>query len=102
MPRAREHWLDDLAEDIFLWIQRESDVLAEALKAGGRSPFAARVSEQDKIAFYRQAFFNKDGSPNERGRAETLARVGVDGYAQIMSTLMDARKAGTLDEEETA
>jgi hypothetical protein len=102
MPRPRHHWLDDLADDLFDWIRTETAVMTRALRSGGRSPFAARVTEDQKLAFYRRALFNPDGSPNEQGRQQTLARIGVEGYATVMRAVMKGGEQGIpdLDEDE--
>ena len=94
MPRLRSHWLDSLADDLHDWMQTEIDVMTRALREGGRSPFAARVTEADKLRFYQRAFFNPDGSPNQVGRQQTLARIGVEGYVTVMKALARNQGAG--------
>jgi hypothetical protein len=98
MPRPRRHYLDDLADDLFEWIQEEIEALTLAFQAGGRSPFAAPVSERDKLAFYTRALFNKNGSPNEAGRKATMARVGVDQYVAIMRAVTKGMQGGLPEE----
>ena len=107
MPRPRRHYLDDLADDLFDWIEAQIVGLTDAFQAGGRSPFAAPVSEAQKLAFYKRAFFNKDGSPNEAGRKATMARIGIDGptgYVATMKAVVEGMRTGLpdLDEEEAA
>lgn len=101
MPRPRRHYLDDLADDLFEWIQEEIEALTFAFKAGGRSPFAAPVNEAQKLAFYTRAFFNKDGSPNEAGRKATMARIGLDGpegYVETMRKVVRSMQGGLPEE----
>jgi hypothetical protein len=104
MPRPHRHHLDDLADDLFDWIEAQIEDLTRAFQAGGRSPFAAPVSEAQKLAFYQRALFNKDGSPNEAGRKATMARVGPDGYVAIMRAVMKSQQQGLPDlaEDEVA
>lgn len=90
MPSPRRHWLDDLTDDLFDWITRETDVLVHAFRAGGHSPFAAAISERDKLAFYTRALFLPDGSDNVQGRAETLARLGPEEYARTVAMVREA------------
>ncbi len=100
MPRPRRHYLDDMADDLFEWIAEEITALTRAFQAGGRSPFAAPVSEAQKLAFYTRAFFNKDGSPNEAGRKATMARIGIDGpegYVATMRAVMKSMQGGLPD-----
>lgn len=101
MPRPRRHYLDDLADELFDWMQEEIEALTFAFQAGGRSPFAAPVSEAQKLAFYTRAFFNKDGSPNEAGRKATMARVGVDEYVKAMKSVMQSMRSGLPDVSES-
>lgn len=98
MPRPRRHYLDDLADDLYDWVEAQIVALTNAFQAGGRSPFAAPVSEADKLAFYKRALFNLDGSPNQAGRSATLARVGVDGYVAIMRAVTQSMQGGLPEE----
>lgn len=98
MPRPRRHYLDYLADDLYEWVQAEIEALTDAFQAGGRSPFAAPVSEAQKLAFYQRALFTKTGEPNQAGRAATLARVGVDGYVQIMRAVTQSMQGGLPEE----
>lgn len=94
MPRPRRHYLDDLADDLFEWMQEMIEDLTLAFKSGGRSPFAAPVNEAQKLAFYTRAFFNKDGSPNEAGRKATMQRIGVDEYVRTMKQVVASIRSG--------
>ena len=102
MPRPRRHYLDDMADDLFDWMQEEIEALTFAFQSGGRSPFAAPVSEAQKLAFYQRAFFNKDGSPNEAGRKATMARIGIDGpngYVETMKAVVRSMQSGQQQPE---
>jgi hypothetical protein len=77
--------------------------LTRSFQAGGRSPFAAPTTEAQKLAFYKRAFFNKDGSPNQAGRKATMARIGLDGptgYVETMRKVVRSMQAGLPDLEE--
>lgn len=83
-----KHVWEEVTEAAVDWMEANvKDIVAALRTPDGRSPFAADVSESDKLAFYRTKFFNEDGTPNDTGRAETLARVGVEGYVRIMRAL---------------
>ena len=99
MPRPSRHWLDYLADELFDWMQEEIDALVVAFQAGGRSPFAAPVSEKQKLEFYQRAFFNADGSPNEAGRKATMARIGPDEYVRTMKAVMQSMQGGLPEEQ---
>jgi len=74
--------LDDIANDLALWIDQTSTEIALAF-APTRSPFSADVSEEQKLEYYRQRLFNPDGSPNAAGRDQEMQRLGSDGFAQV-------------------
>ena len=89
------HPWDLAAQDLTDWLENEPDYYIQALRAGYRTPFAADVSEQQKLDYYRRQIFmqNPDGTPdysrpNTTGRDMLLRRVGVEGYTQIMSAVM--------------
>lgn len=106
------HPWDLAAMDLTHWLQTEPEYYVEALKGGYRTPFAADVSEADKLAYYRRQIFmqNPDGTPdyskpNEQGRDMLMRRVGIEGYTQIMAAAMPRQpglqlaEAGTGDEK---
>lgn len=96
MPRRGPHPLDGLADELSDWLQTESDWYATALIGEHRTPFAANITEQEKIGAYRRMVFEPlpDGlgvdfsKPNIQGRQRLQERVGIDGYANIMRTVM--------------
>jgi hypothetical protein len=87
MPR--ETMLDEIAQDIALWIDQTAEEVAAAF-APGRAPFAAQLTEQQKLEFYRARIFNPDGSPNAEGRNQEIARLGAEGFAQVYQAVIAA------------
>lgn len=85
---ARENQLDLLVEDVGEWIESMADELVGSLTEGGATPFAADVSEADKLAYYTAQMFNRDGSPNISGRSQVMLRLGPEGYQQVMQTVL--------------
>jgi hypothetical protein len=85
----RETLLDDIAEDIALWIDQTAEEVAAAF-APGRAPFAAQLTEQQKLDYYRERIFNPDGSPNSQGRNEEIARLGAEGFAHVYQAVVKA------------
>jgi hypothetical protein len=85
-----EHVLDLVAEDLAQWIDDTAQQLADAMSEGGTSPFAARTTADERLAYYRRQFFNPDGSPNPQGRDEEHARLGDEGFLKALRTVIDA------------
>jgi hypothetical protein len=91
MYDSQQHMYESVAHELSDWIVSERKELANRLLAGGRSPFAAKTSESEKLAYYKTQYFLDDGSPNEQGRQQTLERVGPQNFALIYGSL---KKAG--------
>lgn len=100
MPRPARHYLDELSDDLYEWIEDMADAMVLAFRAGGRAPFAAPVTEAQKLAYYRDLLVNKDGSSNQAGVAQTLARVGPDGLVEILTALNKSSRPGLPEEDE--
>lgn len=86
MP-GRPNPLDEIANDLALWIDQTSSEIALAF-APTRAPFSANISEEQKLEFYRARLFNPDGSPNLAGRNEEMQRLGSDGFAQVYKAVI--------------
>jgi hypothetical protein len=94
----RTHPWDLAAQDLTDWLENEPSYYVDALRAGYRAPFSAKVSEQQKLDYYRRQIFmqNPDGTPdysrpNTSGRDMLLKRVGIEGYTQIMGAVMPSQ-----------
>lgn len=85
MPRST--MFDDVANDLAIWIDETANKIALAL-APRQAPFAATLTEDQKLAVYRRLLFNDDGSPNEAGRAKEQARLGPEGLAQVYKAVL--------------
>lgn len=79
--------LDDVSNDLAIWIDQISTEIATAFVAT-RAPFSAPVSEEQKLEFYRSKLFNPDGSPNAAGRQAELQRLGSDGFGQVYKAVI--------------
>lgn len=90
MARQSQNMLDQIAEDLSYWIDETAGQLAEAMSAGGTAPFAAQVTEDDKLRYYTSKFFNPDGSPNLEGRATEMQRLGPENFAQTFKAVLKA------------
>jgi hypothetical protein len=84
----KQHLFDELATDLAQWIEDTADALADAMSDGGQVPFAAVVPQAQKVEYFREQLYLPDGSLNQPGRADLLARYGPDGYAGIVRTVL--------------
>lgn len=82
-----QNMLDDVAGDLALWIDDVATKVALAF-APARSPFSARVTEDQKLEFYKARLFNADGSPNLQGRAEEAQRLGPEGLGHVYKAVV--------------
>jgi hypothetical protein len=90
MPRQSHNTLDLVAEDLAQYIDDLSSQIAEAMSAGGTAPFAAQITEQEKLNYYTAALFSPDGTPNMQGRAREMQRLGPEGFASVYKAVIHA------------
>jgi len=79
--------MDAIADDLAVWIDKTANEVALAF-APGRAPFSANITEDQKLLFYRSQLFNPDGSPNQAGRDQEMARLGADGLAKVYKAVL--------------
>jgi len=79
--------MDDIANDLSLWIDQTAESVAAAF-APSRAPFSAHITEDQKLDFYRTRLFNPDGSPNSQGRNEEIARLGAEGFGRVYQAVV--------------
>ena len=96
---ANIHPFDDAVQEVIDWIHDEADYYVEALKAGHQTPFSADVTEAQKLDYYRRQVFatGPDGQPdptrpNQQGRNALIDRIGLKGYAEVMSQVLPRRQ----------
>jgi len=85
---ARTNPLDRVADNVAQWADDLSTAMAEAIKGGLSAPGAAQLSEQAKFEYYTRQFFEPDGSPNMLGRAQEMARLGPEGFEQVLREIL--------------
>jgi len=85
-----ETMLDKVATDLALWLDQESSKIALAMAPQGVSPFAAPISETQKLEYYRDQLFNPDGAPNLQGRNAQIQRLGPQGFTQVYKAVIKA------------
>jgi len=81
--------LDTVADDLSVWIDNTADEIARAF-APGRAPFAAPITEAQKLEYYKDRLFNPDGTPNADGRQAEIQRLGTHGFAQVYKAVINA------------
>jgi hypothetical protein len=91
-PRGRgsPSLIDSVAEDLALWIDQTSTKIALAMSPGGLAPGAAPLSEEQKLAYYRDQLFNPDGTPNLAGREQQIQRLGPQGFSVVFKAVLKA------------
>lgn len=82
-----QNMLDDVASDLAIWIDQTATEVALAF-APARSPFSAKITEDQKLEFYKNRIFNPDGSPNIQGRQQEMARLGPEGFGQVYKAVV--------------
>ena len=82
--------LDVVATDLAVWLDRTSSEIALAMAPQGVAPFAAPLSEEQKLEYYRDQLFNPDGTPNLHGRTAQLARMGPEMFTQVYKAVIKA------------
>lgn len=83
----RSTMLDEVANDLALWLDQTANEIALAFAPHG-APFAAKLSEKDKLEYYRAQLFNPDGTPNVQGRAKQIARLGAENFARVYKAVV--------------
>lgn len=91
MPAGRpEHPWDSVADEVSRYIQEETEWTVQEILGEHRAPFAADISETDKLGFFRRQFYaqNPDGSPNyavpnQEGRQNLYSRMRAQQYHDI-------------------
>jgi hypothetical protein len=89
MPK-RVNQLDLVAADLAQWIDAVANEISLAMLGGASAPFAARVTDEQKLEFYTHQLFNPDGSPNQPGRNQEIARLGPQGFRQVYAAVVKA------------
>lgn len=82
-----QNLLDDVANDMALWIDDTANKIALAF-APARAPFSAPVTEEQKLQYYRDKLFNPDGTPNAQGRAQEIQRLGAEGFGAVYKAVV--------------
>ena len=91
MPRGpKVETYDLIASDLAQWLDDMSTQLAMAMSPQGVAPFAAPISDQQKLAYYSSQLFNADGTPNEAGRNAELQRLGPIGVRTVYRAVITA------------
>ncbi len=113
MVARKPHPFDSVSDEIMNWLENESKYYVSAMVGDYQSPFAAQVSEKDKLDYYRRKVYNinPDGTPNydqpnKEGRDTLIKQVGIEGFADIMkavgprTTLADLDPGNTMGEND--
>jgi hypothetical protein len=80
--------LDNVANDLAIWLDQTSAKIALAMAPQGVAPFAASLSETQKLEYYKAQLFNADGTPNLQGRDAQVQRLGPQGFTQVYKAVI--------------
>lgn len=86
-----KHLWEEAADEVVDWLLSMSSDIADALLFHGRAPFAAQLSEAEKLAYYRDVLAKPEG------RDALMARVGVDGYVRIVAALAESNPSALIE-----
>lgn len=89
-----KHPLEEVSDEIALWLDEMSQDVAAALIDRGRGPFTRRLKPAEAFSFYDEQFFLPDGSPNVQGRAREMDRLGAADFAKNMRMVVRIRTEG--------
>lgn len=81
---------DEVARDLAIWLDQTANEIAIAMAPRGLSPFAAKLTEEQKLAYFTRQFFNDDGSVNHGGRSRLLQQRGAEETAKIYKAVITA------------
>jgi hypothetical protein len=95
VAKKDQHLFERVSDRVATWLDDMPERLATRFMMGGRPPFTAQISEQEKLELFEHDFFNPDDTPNEQKRAMWYEIVGPDGYKQILFALNRKRKGQT-------
>lgn len=93
---AHPHTFELVADRAAQWVDTMGTTLANMVRENDRAPFAANLSEKEKLAQYEQQLFHPDGSENSVGSKQLLDTFGVEPhgiaqYARIKAAVLKAR-----------
>lgn len=92
--KYQPHVWEETPDNVEEWMDGMVNYLYGEITSDGKSvPFSAKLSEDRKLDYYRSRFYNPDGTPNEQGRAEEFARLGPEGYRDVVGALTKGDKA---------
>lgn len=79
-----------VADDIAVWLENMSSIIADGMKPQGLAPFAVQLSDQEKTLYYRDQLFTPDGQPNMQGRTAEMQRLGPAGFRLVYKAVVKA------------
>jgi hypothetical protein len=95
-PRPQRGSMEEVADDLGLWVEATADAVAEAMKDGDHAPFSARVSQQRLAEFYGTTLWDTNGMPSAQLWLREYHRVGADGLREAVDGGAKWRRAQGL------
>lgn len=79
-----KHLWEEAADEVIEWLEWATEAVADALMFHGRSPFAADLTEAEKLEYYAEVM------QDPAKRAALLQRVGIDQYIRVIAAIQES------------
>ena len=83
-PKPQRGSMEEVADELGLWIESTADAVAGAMLEGDHAPFSARVSQARLAEFYGTTLWSENGTPNAQLWHREFQRVGADGLREAI------------------
>jgi len=91
MP-PKKHLFEQVADELGSWMATTEEALVAGMHDGDKAPFAAPLTERQKLEVYRAMLENPDGTENAAGAQELIATRGATVYAAAKLALAKDRR----------
>lgn len=95
-PKPQRGSMEQVADDLGLWLEATADSVAGAMMEGDHAPFSARVSQERLAEFYGTTLWDQNGTPNAQLWHREFQRVGADGLREAVDGGAKWRRAQGL------
>lgn len=95
-PKPQRGSMEQIADDLGLWVEASADAVAGAMMEGDSAPFSARVSQARLAEYYGSQLWDVNGNPNAQLWHREYQRVGADGLREAVDGGAKWRRANGL------
>lgn len=83
-PRPQRGSMEEVADELGLWVEATADAVSGAMMEGDHAPFSARVSQARLAEYYGTTLWDANGYPNAQLWHREYQRVGADGLREAI------------------